>query len=98
MNALARIVYHYLATHRGEFFTVRQVREALALSDTQARGALYSLWRAQQVTSDTERVADMVNVRGEIMPYRRRGGGTTADRRTIGVAFGIEERNDDAPV
>lgn len=51
MNTIHHTVYDYLATHRDEFFTVRQVRDALSLTDSQARGALYALWRAQQITS-----------------------------------------------
>lgn len=97
MTAREQIVYHYLATHRGDFLTVRQVRDALGLTDSQARGALYALWRQQQVTSGARR-DDMVNVRGDIMPYNRRGGAQTADRRTIGVVFGIEEEKNDAPI
>lgn len=49
MTAHERLVYDYLATNRGAFFTIRQVRQALGLTDNQARGVLHALWRASRI-------------------------------------------------
>lgn len=92
MTARESIIYHYLASNRGQFFNVRQVAEALGMTPHQARYSLYELWRKTLITSDEQHDDTHLDARSRVLPYRRRGVATiSSDRRSIGVAFGIEE-------
>lgn len=92
MTARESVIYHYLASNRGQFYNVRQVADALGMTPHMARYSLYELWRKNLITSDEQRETTHLDSHSRSLPYRRRGTASVPrDRRSIGVAFGIEE-------